>query len=184
VNKYGGMPDRNDMNYNCKTAYPDHLGCAPNKWMRTGQGWSNSPGVIALERTRAYLKIFFWPEGSIPQDLIAGEPQPKSWDSSFLLSYYPFKASGCSPSVMTAQQLLLNIGFCGDWAGKVWSLSPTCKAKAHGCRAVDPLKEYAPAQDCCTQFIYDEDGSHGTDGYLQRQAFFNISWMKVFTPGR
>lgn len=184
VNKYGGMPDRNDMNYNCKTQYPDHLGCAPNKWMRSGQGWANSPGVLALERTEEYLKVFFLPEGSIPGDLLAGDPRPDSWDHSHLISYYPFAASGCSPSVMAAQQLILSIGFCGDWASKVWGASGQCKSKVQGCRAVDPLHEYAPEQDCCTQFIYDHDGQHGTDGYLQSKAFFNISWIKVYTPGR
>jgi len=183
VNKYGSMPDRNDMNYECKTQYPEHLGCAPNKWMRSGESWARNPGVLAVERTADALRIFFLPEGRVPGDLLAGAPRPDSWDRSLLVSYYPFSASGCSPSVMTAQQFVLGIGFCGDWASKVWGDSGRCMAKTHNCRPVDPLAEYAPEQDCCTQFIYDQDGHHGTDSYLKSKAFFNISWIKIFTPG-
>mmetsp|Transcript_33089 Transcript_33089/g.102721 ORF Transcript_33089/g.102721 Transcript_33089/m.102721 type:complete len:524 (+) Transcript_33089:64-1635(+) len=183
VNKYGNMPDRNRMNYACKTLYPKLLGCGPNKWTQSGRSWARTPGVLALERTDDFLKIFFLPEGRIPHDLLAGKPRPDAWDQSLIISYYPFAASGCSPSVMTAQQLVLNIGFCGDWASKVWGDSGSCRGRTSSCRSVDPLFEYAPEQDCCTQFIYDQDGNHHTDEYLQRQAFFNISWIKVFTQG-
>jgi len=179
VNRYGYMPDRNRMNYDCRTRYPQHLGCAPNKWMRSGQQWAHNPGVVALERTAEFLKIFFIPEGSIPGDLIGDAPRPDTWDR-FIVSYYPFSANGCPPSVMAAQQLVLNIGFCGDWASKVWGDSAYCKSRTHSCRSVDPLHEYAPQQDCCTQFIFDEDRAHGTDDYLRQRAFFNISWLKVY----
>lgn len=37
----------------------------------------------------------------------------------------------------------------------------------------------AGPRDCCTRFIYDEDGAYGTEGYLREHGFFNISWVKV-----
>jgi len=176
VSKYGSMPDRNSMNYDCVTQYPDRLGCAPNKWMKTGQEWARSPGVVAAEWTESFLKIFYIPEHELPTDLLSDEPKPDTWDR-WLFSYYPFEGTGCT---MQAQQLVMQIGFCGDWASKVWDQDGQCKHKINGCRAVDPLHEYAPQQDCCTKFIWDEDKAHGTDSYLQSQAFFNMSWMKVF----
>lgn len=176
VAKYGSMPDRNSMNYDCVTQYPDRLGCAPNKWMKTGQEWARSPGVVAAEWTESFLKIFYIPDNELPQDLLSDEPKPETWDR-WLFSYYPFEGTGCT---MQAQQLVMQIGFCGDWASKVWDQDGQCKHMINGCRAVDPLHEYAPQQDCCTKFIWDENKAHGTDSYLQSQAFFNISWMKVF----
>mmetsp|Transcript_12383 Transcript_12383/g.30898 ORF Transcript_12383/g.30898 Transcript_12383/m.30898 type:complete len:419 (+) Transcript_12383:63-1319(+) len=182
VNKYGGMPDRNDMNYNCLTNYPDNLGCAPNKWMRTGQQWAEHPGVVALEWTEDFLKMFWIPKWEIPHDLTSDHPDTSTWDR-WVYSYYPMKESGCSPDSIKPQKLLMQIGFCGDWAGKTWSLDNNrqCQAKAQNCRAVDPLAEYAPQEDCCTQFIWDHDKSHGTDKYLHERAFFNITYLKVYT---
>jgi len=174
VNKYGYQPDKNKMNYDCYTNYPKHLGCAPNKWVHSGASWANTPGVVAMEWTEDFLKLFFIPEHEIP----AGEPRPETWDR-WLFSYYPFKESGCH-DVMQAQQIVMQIGFCGDWASKVWDQSASCKHLTHNCRSVDPLAEYAPQQDCCTQFIWDQGGEHGTDNYLAHRAFFNISYMKIY----
>merc|ERR1719291_693454 len=124
------------MNYNCLTNYPDHLGCAPNKWMRTGQGWSSNPGVVALEWTAEHIKMFMIPKWEIPKDLNDDSPKPESWDR-WLYSYYPLKESGCDGNVMKPQKLLMQIGFCGDWASKVWHLDGTCKPRIHNCRSVD-----------------------------------------------
>mmetsp|Transcript_79210 Transcript_79210/g.222070 ORF Transcript_79210/g.222070 Transcript_79210/m.222070 type:complete len:155 (-) Transcript_79210:147-611(-) len=154
-----------------------------------------------MERTADFAKIFFIPEGEIPQDVSEEAPRPEGWNR-WLIAYYPFAASpGCPDpdDVMGPQQFILSIAFCGDWASKVWGDSPTCtqtgpvynetatKNKwpidlAEGqCRAVDPLAEYAPAEDCCTQYIADEEEEFGTSEELQETAFFNISWFKVFT---
>jgi len=179
TNVYGYEKDYNRMDYNCYTHYPKLLGCAPNKWVRSGQAWANSPGVVAMEWTEDALKLFFIPEGSIPADLNSDAPRPDQWEQ-WLFSYYPFKESGCSADVMQAQQIIMQIGFCGDWASKVWGDSGSCKGVVQGCRSVDPLAEYAPEQDCCTKYIFDEGGQHGTDAYLEDRAFFNISYMKIY----
>merc|ERR1719188_1802389 len=79
VNKYGSMPDRNEMDYNCLTHYPTNLGCAPNKWMKTGREWANSPGVVALEWTEDFLKMFYIPKWEIPHDLESDQPDTSTW---------------------------------------------------------------------------------------------------------
>lgn len=196
VNKFRSMPDFNAMGYNCQTKYCADcktLGCAPMMVpLLSGQQWARRPGVLAMERTTAFIKIFFIPDGALPADLTSDSPRPDSWDR-WIISYYPFAATekkrpGSCPEpekVMAAQQLILNIGFCGDWASKVWGLSPSCvnsKGPAYPsqCRAVDPLSENAPDKDCCTQFIWDEKGTYGADSYLHSRAYFNISWLKVY----
>lgn len=182
VNKFGNMPDRNKMDYNCLTDYgQSKLGCAPNKWMKTGQQWSQQPGVVALEWTDEHIKIFAIPASEVPRDLESNRPNPENWDR-WLFSYYPLLESGCSSDLLDPQKLLMQINFCGDWASKVWHLDGQCKHLVHGCRSVDALMEYAPQEDCCTKFTWDESGEYGTDNYLKTQAYFNITYLKVFSP--
>lgn len=175
VNKFGWMPDRNNMNYDCVTAYPKKLGCAPNKWVMSGEAWGNSPGVLAVERTKTHVKVFYIREREIPEDISSDTPRPDSWDR-FILAYYPFEASGCEKSVMGAQKFFISTGFCGDWASKIWGLDTTCAAKVGNCRSVDPLFEYAPQEDCCTSFI----ANPNTDIYLRATAYWDLSWLKVY----
>mmetsp|Transcript_79209 Transcript_79209/g.222065 ORF Transcript_79209/g.222065 Transcript_79209/m.222065 type:complete len:155 (-) Transcript_79209:219-683(-) len=153
-----------------------------------------------MERTADFAKIFFIPEGEIPQDVSEEAPRPEGWNR-WLIAYYPFGASPECPDpdgVMAPQRFILSIAFCGGWASKVWGLSGSCvgsgpaynasatdaklpiEASQHQCRAVDPLAEYAPEQDCCTQFITDEQGEFGTDAHLRESAYFNMSWFKVY----
>lgn len=208
VNKYKPMKDENrkqngGVNYNCLTKYCatcKSLGCAPNaRPILNGQQWAKRPGVIAMERTPAFAKIFFIPEWELPNTLTEDKPDPENWDQ-WLISYYPFADSpGCpdAENIMAPQQLILNIGFCGDWASKVWGSGGNCrqvgpayteqkeaidpKTQQGVCRAVDPLAEYAPEQDCCTTFITDPKDTYGADAYLKQRAYYNISYFKVFT---
>mmetsp|Transcript_56861 Transcript_56861/g.148962 ORF Transcript_56861/g.148962 Transcript_56861/m.148962 type:complete len:396 (+) Transcript_56861:55-1242(+) len=197
-----------NSNYNCLTKYCatcKSLGCAPNTMpLLTCQQMADRPGVFAMERTASFTKIFFIPSWAIPADLDAGRPTPEAWDQ-WIISYYPFGDSAATcpqpDDIMAPQMFILQIAFCGDWASKVWGDSAPCfrsgptfnatatkdklqinTTKQPGqCRAVDPLAEYAPEQDCCTQFIVDAEDKYQTDDYLHERAFFNISWFKVFT---
>lgn len=195
--------------YDCKTRYCENctsLGCAPNKLpLLSAPQMANTPGFIAMERTASFAKIFFIPENEFPSDLADDKPTPDHWDK-WVISYYPFGDSEetCAQpdEIMAPQMFIIQIAFCGDWASKVWGSSPSCsnvgprfnvtatkgkhaitaaEANNHMCRAVDPLAEHAPTDDCCHKFIWDEGNTYGTNAYLQERAFFNISWFKVFT---
>lgn len=192
--------------YDCVTNYPDQIGCAPNvKPILSGEEMASQPGVVAVEWTADYLKVFRIPEASVPQTGLDGDqPRPDSWDQ-WIVAYYPFAASernkpGSCPNparVMAAQQLVINLGFCGDWSAKVWINSTGMCANKPGatptvsspqipseCVAVDPHdpKGEVPAgpRDCCTQYIVDAEGRFGTDAAFQQQAYFQMSWVKVF----
>mmetsp|Transcript_52221 Transcript_52221/g.154132 ORF Transcript_52221/g.154132 Transcript_52221/m.154132 type:complete len:370 (+) Transcript_52221:61-1170(+) len=188
------MPDLNEMGYDCVTAYPDRLGCAPNKvpvW--PGALWSQRHGVLAVEWTEGFVKVFRIPEGEIPEDLQADAPRPDSW-GRWLIAYFPFAASerrspGSCPdpaNVMAPQQLVFNIGLCGDWASKVWKDSHSCvnvvgPRYPEQCRSTDPLRERSdPETDCCTQFVSDPEGRYGAEQYFARQGYFNITSVKVY----
>jgi len=190
VNKAGCpvMPDLNGMNYDCTTDYPSKLGCAPNTLpLQSPAEWNLHPVTFAIEWTEDFIKIFKIPDDQLPEDLVEDDPKPDTWDQ-WLISYYPLAATGgpdCPDpaNVMAAQQLILNIGLCGDWAGKIWSMSATCNSMhgpASGCRAVDPLLESDSENDCCTQFVEDRNGTFGADEYFSTRAYFNMSWVKVF----
>jgi len=193
--------------YDCATRYPDNIGCAPNdvRRMLTGQEMAANPSVVAAEWTAQYVKIFRIPVVEIPADLLADAPRPDGWDR-WLVAYYPFEQSersspGSCPNpggVMKSQRIMLNLGFCGDWASKVWATSPCANRgqnaagdwSAKGplmpteCVAVDPNNPQgetpAGPRDCCTRFIFDEGGAYGTDAYLEKHGYFNISWIKVY----
>jgi len=197
-----GCPQYVDAEFNftgdfqCVTHYPDMIGCAPNRLpLQSGEQMSAGPRVVAAEWTPSYIKVFSIPAAETPTDLAVGQPQPDNWDR-WLMAYYPFGASernrpGSCPNpgqVLKAQQLVLSLGFCGDWSSKVW-LNSTC-ANTKGpslpseCVAVDPHNPMGEIpggpRDCCTAFISDEYGQYGTDEYLARQGHFNVSWIKVY----
>lgn len=195
VNRCGGFPDRNGMDYNCRTSYlGDHpqLGCAPthDNGRKTPQTWANSPGVFAVESTEAFVKVFYIPEHEIPDDLNTDNPQPNSWDR-WVVSYYPFRASEarnpgtCSSNPLSAQQLIINIELCGDWAGSTWDPrdpgapqnSEMNRRRAAGECTVTGTSSRG---DCCTQQMQHEDA----ESYLSDRAFFNISYVKVYTQTR
>jgi len=210
VNKYKPLFDQNAAyngeQYNCLTKYCDtctSLGCAPNTLpLLTGEQWANRPGSFAMQRTKEFTKIFFIPAGQEPSDLLSDKPEPEEW-TRWLIAYYPFAASKGCPNpdeIMAPQKFIFQIAFCGDWASKIWGSTGSCKwvgpeynetatkekltisgAHPHQCRAVDPLAEYAPAEDCCTTFIRDENDRYNTQSYLDQRAYFDISHFKVFT---
>lgn len=181
---------------NCVTHYPEAIGCAPNRLpLLSGEAMSMQPIVVAAQWTPSFIKIFRIPVVETPPDLASDSPTPDEWDK-WIIAYYPLAASernnpGSCPNpehLLKAQQLVLQLGFCGDWGAKVW-LNSTCAnnkgpALPSQCVAVDPHNPMgeviAGPRDCCSAFIVDEYGQYGTEEYLQSHGFFNISWIKVY----
>lgn len=181
--------DPNNNGYDCYTSYPEHLGCSPNNQLgqKAGAAYASSPGVIAMEKTSSYMKVFFIPDADIPLDLAIGSPLPDTWDQ-WIISYFPFAASeqaapGSCPLVgetVKEQQLIINIGLCGDWASKTWNLAGSC-VNQMGPKYPSQCQSESgsSATDCCTQFMWDDQ--YGSAQYLAERAYFNISWINVFT---
>eukprot|EP00913_Durusdinium_trenchii_P022371 g21016.t1 len=114
------------MNYDCVTDYPDRLGCAPNKWMKSSESWAHSPGILATQWTEKFIKLFYIPEHEIPQDIQDETPDPEETPVKRGVSegWPKLQKHFCD---IAAQKLMMQINFCGDWAGKVWSASAGLK---------------------------------------------------------
>ena len=188
-----GCPQFEDVNnkfmpwqrYDCQTDYskfPPHLGCAPTSDSHpryTGKQYADNPGIIAAEWTRGFIKVFYIPEAQVPKNLVEGNsPQPDMWDK-FIISYYPFAASerahpgSCNltgSALASPQSFILNIELCGDRGSLEFPF---------GCNGVSACrnKKVAGSGDCCYEYMTDDAKSAES---LAAQAFFNISWIKVW----
>jgi hypothetical protein len=96
-----------------------------------GDGFNNNEGgVYATEWTSEFIAVWFFPRGSIPQDIADGNPNPSSW--GFPIA--KFVGTGCDiDSIFRDHQIIINTTFCGDWAGSVWDSNEICKARAPTC---------------------------------------------------
>lgn len=97
-----------------------------------GTGFNSAGGgVYATEWTSEGISIWFFPRGSIPADVTSGSPDPSTWGEPAA----SFSGSGCDiNSHFGPQQIVFDITFCGDWAGKVWSTG-SCASRASTCQA-------------------------------------------------
>ncbi|KAK2882561.1 hypothetical protein FQN49_000246 [Arthroderma sp. PD_2] len=89
-------------------------------------------GVYATEWTTEDIKIWFFPRIlGIPSDIQAGKPNPSNWGTPAALF-----AGDCSfTESFKDMQVIFDITFCGDWAGKpeVWEES-VCSAITSECK--------------------------------------------------
>jgi hypothetical protein len=96
-------------------------------------------GVYATEWKSDSISIWFFPRGRIPQDLSGNgtkeaegsSPDPSSWGPPMAR----FNGGrGCDLDAhFRNQSIVLNTGFCGDWAGKQWKKDAECSALAPTC---------------------------------------------------
>ncbi|KAF8679935.1 glycoside hydrolase family 16 protein [Rhizoctonia solani] len=83
-----------------------------------GGGW------YAMERTSTYIKVWFWPRnsGAVPSQVRNGASSidTSTWGRPFAL----FVNSSCNiASKFGPENIIINLTFCGDWAGGVYGNS-------------------------------------------------------------
>jgi len=89
-------------------------------------------GVYALEWDEEFLKMWHFPRAGIPADIQVGRPQPSGWG----LPHALFGGSGCDADThFFNMSLVLNINFCGNYAGSLWRDSESCSQLASTCEA-------------------------------------------------
>lgn len=89
-------------------------------------------GVYATEWTSKGIKMWFFWRNKIPRDITLGHPNPSSWGKPYALFQF---GSNCAPSHFYRQQIIINLTFCGDWAGNSWVWNHTgCSKYTAGCQ--------------------------------------------------
>jgi hypothetical protein len=75
-------------------------------------------GVYVMEWTTDFIRTFYFGRNNVPQDINSGKPQPNNWGKPYALFDL---GSNCPDSHFVAEVIVINLTFCGDWAGNVFS---------------------------------------------------------------
>lgn len=118
-----------------------------------GPGFNNiGGGVYATSFTNTGINVWFFPRSSIPSDIKSNTPNPSSWGTP--MANFPFSASTCTTDYFKNLQIVINLTFCGDWAGSVYSSS--------GCPST------------CNSYVQNNPGSF-------KEAYWRINSLKVYS---
>ncbi|KAM6489168.1 endo-beta-glucanase [Amanita muscaria] len=105
-----------NSNAGCGVKFPTMESYGPS-FNDIGGGW------YAMERSNTQVRVWFWPRnGYVPLDVQAGLPivNPDLWGTPSA----DFPNTDCDiNSHFAPQSIVINLTFCGDWAGNVYSSS-------------------------------------------------------------
>jgi hypothetical protein len=86
--------------------------------------------VYAMQWTSDYIRVWFFVRGSIPSDILNGNPNPSSWG----LPFANMQGSCVIDQHFQGHKVILNNAFCGEYAGasSVWNSTLNSCATATG----------------------------------------------------
>jgi len=125
--------------------------------IKTGAGSYGAPfnshqgGVFAMEWTANYIQTFYWARGSVPADVTSNSPNPGSWGKPY--GYFQL-GSNCPNSHFQKHQIVLDLTFCGDWAGAVFGSD-------------------CPGKGSCTDYVKNNPAAF-------KEAYWTIHYIKAF----
>ena len=83
-----------------------------------GDGFNkNGGGVFATVWTDSEISIYHFPRWAIPGDIQSQNPNPAGWGQPMAKFQI---GDNCPGSHFGPQQIIINLTFCGDWAGGVF----------------------------------------------------------------
>lgn len=77
-------------------------------------------GIYATQWTEEGIKVWFFSRESIPGDIHSNNPNPDSWGVP--MASFPF-GGNCGSTKFKDLRIVMNLTFCGDWAGSVYGQS-------------------------------------------------------------
>ncbi|KAI9710270.1 MAG: hypothetical protein M1820_002764 [Bogoriella megaspora] len=94
---------------------------APTAQNSFGSGFNaNGGGIYATEWNTDNFKIWFFPKGSPhTENALSDTPDPSQWSSP--IAAFTFGGSCNVPEHFVDQQIVFDLTFCGDWAGRTTS---------------------------------------------------------------
>jgi len=79
---------------------------------------SENGGVYATEWNSTVIRMYFFPRNRIPSDITSKSPNPSGWGKP----YAWFTLGGdCPSNHFVNQNIVINLTFCGDWAGAAFN---------------------------------------------------------------
>ncbi|KAI0087574.1 putative laminarinase [Irpex rosettiformis] len=80
---------------------------------------SNGGGFYAMERTNSFIKVWFWPRnaGNVPSDLKSGAASVNTANWGTPTANFPNTSCDIA-SHFDANNIIINLTLCGDWAGQ------------------------------------------------------------------
>mmetsp|Transcript_28269 Transcript_28269/g.71045 ORF Transcript_28269/g.71045 Transcript_28269/m.71045 type:complete len:192 (+) Transcript_28269:1-576(+) len=116
VNAWGQGP-----NQGCSLGFPDRT---------FGGAWNeDGGGVYATLWDDTGIRVWVFKRQCIPEDLRCESPQPHTW--GLPMAYFPF-GQNCPPETFGELRVVINLTFCGDWAGASWPIAG-CLMKGPSC---------------------------------------------------
>ena len=108
-----------NFNNNPCTSTPDsNAGCAffQSGGDSFGHGFNTQAGgVFAHNWDSTGITVWYFPRGSVPDDITNGNPDPSSWGAPAAL--FPNNESCDTTKHFYNHQIVLDTTLCGDWAG-------------------------------------------------------------------
>ncbi|KAI0052819.1 glycoside hydrolase family 16 protein [Auriscalpium vulgare] len=149
-----GTPTSND----CNTAANSNSGCGVKHNDANSYGPdfnSNGGGWLAMERTSSFIRIWFWQrdDANVPTDVKNGSGSINTDDWHTPDAYFPNTSCDIA-SHFSDNNIVINLTFCGDWAGSAYGSS--------GCPG------------SCVDFV-----NNNPSAFLN--AHFTFIWIKVYT---
>lgn len=119
----------------------------------------NGGGVFATEYASEAIKIWFFPRSGIPADVSGPSPSPSGWVTS---SAVFASTEDQLDSHFCELRIILNIDFCGDWAGnsEVWE--------------ADPASSYVPTYNGLVE--------NSPESFTE--AYWAVNSLKVWNPSQ
>jgi len=116
----------NNVNANMFTGHMVSKNCLGNSGCGiTGSGNSyGAPfnaargGVYVAEWTNTFIRMFYFGRNNIPGDLNSANPNPDNWGKPY--AYFAL-GGDCPASHFHDHTMVINLTFCGDWAGNVFN---------------------------------------------------------------
>ncbi|KAH9938888.1 laminarinase [Epithele typhae] len=142
---------------NCDVNETNNAGCGVQSNTASSYGPalnSAGGGYYAMERTNSFIKVWFWPRnsGNIPSDVKSGSTSINTGNWGTPFAYFPSQSCDLS-SHFGAHNIIINLTFCGDWAGAVFN--------SDGCSGT------------CSTYV-NQNPSAFTN------AYFDIQWIKIY----
>ncbi|KAL9093451.1 MAG: hypothetical protein Q9159_000305 [Coniocarpon cinnabarinum] len=119
---------------------------------------SNSGGVYAMQWTSNFIRVWFFPHGAVPSSITANTPDPAK---DFGKPMANFQGSCDIDRLFHSHHAVIDLTFCGDWAGNTYGSS--------GC----PMSVPGNSKASCEAFVAKHPEAF-------KEAYWDINYLKVF----